>query len=381
MRNVFIFIALFPLFATARPLPVVQEDSAFVRENFTKHEVVITMRDGVELFTSVYVPVDISEKNTYPFLLQRTCFGSAPYGLKNYTKLLYYSPHMMREKFIFVKQYVRGRYGSEGSFTNTRPLMAVKNTTKDVDESTDAFDTIEWLLKNIPYANGEVGLYGISYAGFYAMAGALSGHPDIKAVSSQAPVSDFFFEDFHHNGAFVLAVAGVLPVFDMPPPRPDTAYWFVDYFPEISITDGFSWYKSMTLLQKLGELYRGNFFWNEIVLHPDYDDLWQQRSLIPHLKAKKDLPPVLNVGGWFDAEDLTGVQDVYKNNRSVSPNRLVMGPFGHGTGQKSRATICRATCNSETASPLFLRETSSWYYSGIDSKISTRVLTKNNNGK
>jgi putative CocE/NonD family hydrolase len=331
-----ILLVILPLFAAAQQLAESQRDSVFVRENFVKYEVFITMRDGVKLFTSIYVPGDISEKNPYPFLIQRTCFGVAPYGADNYAQLLYYSRYMMREKFIFVRQDVRGRYMSEGSFTNMTPLLTTKTTSNDVDESTDAYDTIEWLLKNVPYNNGKVGLYGISYAGFYALSGALSGHPAIKAVSPQAPVSDFFFEDFHHNGAFVLGVANALPVFGVQSQKPTTAHWFAGFFPEINTNNGFDWYKSMTPLSNLGRLYPDNFFWNEIVQHPDYDEFWQKRSLIRHLKNRKNLPPILNVGGWFDAEDMTGVLDIYKLIDSGSPNTLIMGPFGHGNWAKEQ---------------------------------------------
>ncbi len=328
-----IFLVLLPLMLTGQKLTLAQQDSVFVHENFTKQEVYITMRDGVRLFTSIYIPKDISSENPYPFLIHRTCFGSSPYGTSNYPKLLYYSNHVMREKFIFVKQDVRGRYMSEGIFTNMTPYIPSKKTLKDVDESSDTYDTIEWLLKNIPNNNGNVGLYGISYTGFYAITGALSGHSAIKAVSPQAPISDFFFEDFHHNGAFVLAVGNALPVFGIHAPKPTESHWFLAHFPEINSNNGYNWYKSMTPLQNFGKLYSDNFFWNEIILHPNYDDFWQKRSIIPHLNTHTKMPPILNVGGWFDAEDMVGVLDIYKhiekNNAAVS-NTLIMGPFGHG---------------------------------------------------
>ncbi|MET3126169.1 putative CocE/NonD family hydrolase [Arcicella rosea] len=328
-----ILFVLLPLMLMGQKLTLAQQDSVFVRENFSKQEVYITMRDGIRLFTSIYIPKDISSKNPYPFLIYRTCFGSSPYGSNNYPKLLYYSNHVMREKFIFIKQDVRGRYMSEGIFTNMRPFIPSQKTTKDVDEASDTYDTIEWLLKNIPNNNGNVGLYGISYTGFYAISGALSGHPAIKAVSPQAPISDFFFEDFHHNGAFVLAVGNALPVFGIHTPKPTENHWFLAHFPEIKTQNSFNWYKSMTPLQNFGKLYSDNFFWNEIIEHPNYDDFWQKRSIIPHLNTSIKMPSILNVGGWFDAEDMIGVLDIYKhiekNNTAVS-NTLIMGPFGHG---------------------------------------------------
>lgn len=314
-------------------LAIPQLDSAFVKENFVKIQMQIPMRDGVKLFTNIYVPKDISETNTYPFLMQRTCFGAEPYGNDEYPKMLYYSRYMMREKFIFVKQDVRGRWMSEGIFTNMAPIIDNKTKPTDIDESSDTYDTIEWLLKNIPNNNGKVGLYGISYPGFYAISGALSGHPAIKAVSPQAPVSDFFFEDFHHNGVFALGVSLYLPMFGVQHPKPTSTSWYDDKFPQPNTNNGYDWFKTMTPLKNLGKFYTDNFFWNEIVEHPNYDEYWKKRSVIPHLKNIKNLPAMLEVGGWFDAEDLVGPLGIYKNIEKYHPNAintLVMGPFGHG---------------------------------------------------
>jgi putative CocE/NonD family hydrolase len=336
---ILVVLMVFPFFCTiGQNTALAKQDSAFVRENYSKQEVYITMRDGIKLFTSIYIPKSVSDKNTYPFLIQRTCFGSFPYGPNEYPNMIYYSRFMMREKFIFVKQDVRGRYMSEGKFTNLTPLITEKEHSNMVDESTDAYDTIEWLLKNISYNNGNVGLFGISYAGFYALSGALSGHPAIKAVSPQAPVSDFFFEDFHHNGAFVLAVGNALPAFGIPKVETTANYWFAKYFPTIKSNSSYDWFLSKTPLNKFGKMHTGNFFWEEIRQHPNYDDYWIKRSIIPHLKKVKNLPPILNVGGWFDAEDLTGVLDIYKTieQSHSSGNTLVMGPFGHGDWSKEQ---------------------------------------------
>ena len=330
---ILVVLMVFPFFCTiGQNTALAKQDSAFVRENYSKQEVYITMRDGIKLFTSIYIPKSVSDKNTYPFLIQRTCFGSFPYGPNEYPNMIYYSRFMMREKFIFVKQDVRGRYMSEGKFTNLTPLITEKEHSNMVDESTDTYDTIEWLLKNISYNNGNVGLYGISYAGFYALSGALSGHPAIKAVSPQAPISDFFFEDFHHNGAFVLAVGNALPAFGIPKNETTPKHWFTKQFPTIKSNSSYDWFLSKTPLSKFGKMHTGNFFWEEIRQHPNYDDYWIKRSIIPHLKKLKNLPPILNVGGWFDAEDLTGVLDIYKTieQSHSSENTLVMGPFGHG---------------------------------------------------
>ena len=168
--------------------------SEWVKENYNKTIYNIEMRDGTKLHTIVYCPKDASKSNTYPFLMQRTCYNIAPYGLDKFPGSLGPSKTLMREKYIFVYQDVRGRYMSEGTWTNMTPQMANKSKKTDVDESSDTYDTIEWLIKNVPNNNGRVGQWGISYPGFYTVAGALSGHPALRASSPQAPVSDFFFQ-------------------------------------------------------------------------------------------------------------------------------------------------------------------------------------------
>lgn len=331
---IFIFLSLYN-FANAQAI----SDSAFVKQNYTKAEYQIPMRDGTKLFTSVYVPIDASASNTFPILMQRTCYNIAPYGPTNYAKRLYYSRYMMREKFIFVEQDVRGRYMSEGIFTNMTPHIPNKKTNTDIDEASDTYDTIEWLLKNINHNNGKVGQYGISYPGFYTVAGALCGHPALKASSPQAPVSDFFFEDFHHNGAFTMGYGLTFPVFGIQHPKPTSEDWFENEFPKKNTNDGFDWYMTQTPLKKLGENYKNNFFWKEHVDHPNYDDFWQKRSIVPHLKNVKNLPAIMTVGGWFDAEDITGPFAIYKNIEKYNAgayNTLVMGPFGHGDWSRDR---------------------------------------------
>ncbi|MDW8018636.1 MAG: CocE/NonD family hydrolase [Chloroherpetonaceae bacterium] len=309
-----------------------QPDTNFVRANYQKAEYQIPMRDGVKLYTIVYTPKDASPTNTYPILMQRTCYSIAPYGKDNYPQEIGPSPIMMREKYIFVYQDVRGRYMSEGKWTNVTPHIPNKKSEKDVDESSDAFDTIEWLLKNIPYHNGRVGLWGISYPGFYAIASALCNHPALKAVSPQAPVTDFFFDDFHHNGAFTLQYFITYPIFGIQTPGPTTEDWWASQMiAEPSTRDGYKFYLSLGSLKNGDKYYPDNFFWKETVEHPNYDEFWQKRNIIQHLKDVR--PAVLTVGGWFDAEDLYGPLAVYKTIEKHNPNTfniLTMGPFGHG---------------------------------------------------
>jgi uncharacterized protein len=192
------------------------ENSAEIREHYTKFEFRIPMRDGVKLFTSVYVPKDSSRP--YPFLIVRTPYGVAPYGADRYPKRLGPAPIFVRDGFIFVNQDVRGRFMSEGTFVEMTPHKDAKKSTTDTDESTDAYDTIEWLLHHVPNNNGNAGIWGISYPGFFAAAGIIDSHPALKAASPQAPVTDLYMgDDAYHNGAFMLAANFGFYTFFKPP--------------------------------------------------------------------------------------------------------------------------------------------------------------------
>lgn len=306
----------------------------FVKDNFTKKEVYVTMRDGVKLFTSIYIPKDISAKNKYPILMQRTCYSVAPYGEDQFKKNLGPNKFLQNEKYIFVYQDVRGRYMSEGTFTNMTPQVDHK-TKKDIDESTDTYDTIDWLVKNIQNNNGNVGQYGTSYPGFYTAVGVLADHPALKASSPQAPISDVWYDDFHHNGAFMMGYFRTFPVFGVQKTKAENTAWYINAMKKLASTseDGSLFYNEMGTLKDGIEKYYGreNFFVNEIVDHPNYDDFWKKRDLLPHLKNIKHA--VMTVGGWFDAEDLRGPLHIYKTIERTSPkakNTIVMGPFSHG---------------------------------------------------
>jgi putative CocE/NonD family hydrolase len=263
--------------------------------------------------------------------MQRTCYNIAPYGVDEFPSLLGPSLTMMQQKYIVVYQDVRGRYMSEGTFTNMTPHIANKTKNTDTDEASDTYDTIDWLLKNVQNHNGRVGQWGISYPGFYTVAGALSQHPALKASSPQAPVSDFFFEDFHHNGAYTQGYYLTFPVFGIQHPKPTTADWFDAEMIDTHTGDGYQFNLDLGPLKNFDKYYKNNFFWQEHVQHPNYDDFWQKRSITPHLKNVNHA--VMVVGGWFDAEDITGPLAVYKNLNKNNPNAyntLVMGPFGHG---------------------------------------------------
>jgi hypothetical protein len=310
-------------------------DSEVVRATYVKYEYRIPMRDGVNLFTIVYVPRDASSTHTYPIVMQRTCYSVAPYGADAYAQRVGPDPFMMREKYIFVYQDVRGRYMSEGTWENVRPFIPDSIKAKDrhaADEASDTYDTIEWLLTNVPYHNGRVGQWGISYPGFFTTMSVLSGHPALVAVSPQAPVTDFYFEDFHHNGALTQAYFYTYPVFGIAPLGPTAEHWWLPRMVQEGLPDDYDFQLGLgPLATTTTRYYHDNFFWQEIVHHPDYDAFWQARAVARHLTGH--VPAMLTVGGWFDAEDLYGPLTVYKTVQAHHPtafNGLVEGPFRHG---------------------------------------------------
>jgi putative CocE/NonD family hydrolase len=307
--------------------------------NYTKQELQIPMRDGKKLFTAVYAPKDTTR--TYPILLNRTPYGVTPYGVDRYPSALGPSAEMARDGFIFAYQDVRGRMMSEGEFVNVAPLNTQKRGPRDFDESTDAYDTIDWLIDNIPNNNGKVGMWGISYPGFYAAAGMIDAHPALKAVSPQAPIADWFVgDDFHHNGAFYLAHAfGFLASFGYPRPKPTMNFNPIFEFPT---PDGYDFFLKMGPLPNANTKHFKNKipFWNEIMQHGNYDAFWQARNLRPHLKNIR--PAIMTVGGWFDAEDLFGALNVYRSVETLNPgahNILVMGPWYHGGWARSDGDV------------------------------------------
>ena len=335
-------ITLFPSFLLkTRRLPVwilwlipfLTSGADTVPDKYRKVEYRIPMRDGVLLYTAVYIPRDASPDKRYPILMQRTCFGAAPYGPDQYKKSIGPSPRMQAEGYLFVYQDVRGRWASEGNWTNMTPVLSEQERQKNpkaIDESTDTYDTIEWLLRHVGHHNGRVGLWGISYAGFYAMAGSINAHPALKAISPQAPIADFFREDIHHNGAFTQLTLLAYPVFDDRRSGPTTKPWFLPHIIDTGNSTEFDWHKRLGALSNAGKYLAGNTFWQQTIAHPDYDSFWQRRSVLSQLHAVQ--PAVLIVGGWFDAEDLYGPLSMYKTlatHRQRFRPMLWMGPFGH----------------------------------------------------
>lgn len=316
------------------PVPPATPSNAAIKEAYSKFEYRISARDGVKLFVAVYVPKDVfSAGKTYPVMMTRTPYSVGPYGQDQYPFRLGPSELFSKDKFIFVYGDVRGRYLSEGEPSQLRPHKAVKSSAKDTDESTDTYDTIDWIVKHVPGCEPKVGLWGISQPGFYASAGMIDAHPALLAVSPQAPVTDYYLgDDVYHNGAFMLAAnfgfyMNFRPRVGEPgPPTPALRF-------EMGTPDGYDFFLSMGPLANSEEKYfkRSNPFWTELLENSVYNKFWEAHSIWKHLKAIK--PSVMTVGGWFDAEDLQGPLRTFEAIETHSPpatNMLVMGPWTHG---------------------------------------------------
>lgn len=319
------------------------EDSLYMRTHYSQAEYRVSMRDGTELFILVYTPKD--QTKTYPILLNRTCYNASSY--RDFKTHGHPSRYLVKDGYILVFQDVRGRYMSGGVFNNMTPNIPgndPRNKTA-IDESSDTWDTIDWMVKNLKGNNGRVGIYGISYPGFYSAASLPDAHPALKAVSPQAPISDFFFDDFHHMGAYLQSYTAAFAVFGYQKKDTTRNDWFMPElmrFYQKPVADGYNFHLSQGPLKNITEKYHhDNFFWQQIVNHPNYDTFWQKRTLLPHLNNIK--PAVLTVGGWFDAEDLYGPLNIYKKIESSTPgakNSIIMGPWGHGdwTNEKPKTT-------------------------------------------
>ncbi|GAB3926469.1 CocE/NonD family hydrolase [Mucilaginibacter myungsuensis] len=330
MKRILIYIFTLSTVAAfaqrGRPSP----DAEYIKANYTKFEYQIPMRDGVKLFTSVYVPKDQTRK--YPFMMDRTCYSVSPYGPDTYKTSLGPSTQFVHDGYIFVYQDVRGRYMSEGMYKEMTPALEVHKTNKDVDEGTDTYDTIDWLLKNVANNNGKVGVWGISYPGFYTTAALTSRHPALVAASPQAPIADLWRDDGWHNGAFFLvANFGFYPGFinrqdDKPTQRRGGRM-------NPGTDDGYDFFLKMGPMKNTNAKYYKDTMrlWNDLLAHPDYDQHWKDRNILTHLHDIKTA--VLVTGGWYDAEDLYGAINTYKvlaKNNPKSPIYFTMGPWVHG---------------------------------------------------
>lgn len=333
----------------------------YVKANYTKFEYRVPMRDGKRLFTSVYVPKDTAKP--YPILLNRTPYSVAPYGADQYKADIGPSALFGKDGFIIVYQDVRGKNMSEGEFINMTP-----HTASGINESTDTYDTIEWLLKHLPNHNGRVGTWGISYPGFYTAAGMINAHPALKLASPQAPITDWFTgDDFHHNGALFLPHAFNF-LFSFGQPRPEPVVAVRTPF-DHKTPDGYQFFQNLGPLYNANERYMKNqvAFWTDMMKHPNYDEFWQSRNLRPHLRNIQ--PQVLTVGGHFDAENLYGAWEVFKNVEKqghAKDNRIVMGPWYHGQWARDLGEFL--------GDIRFNAKTSEWYRENVELPYFKHIL-------
>ena len=356
IKHLFTLIFLSTLIISCRKTPKVADaeiSETYVSDNYTKSEVDITMRDGIKLHTTIYSPKDSSKE--YPIIMQRTPYSSQPYGAGNFKEKIAPNIHMMKDGYIVVYQDVRGRWLSEGHYENMRAYNPNKTTDADIDESSDTYDTIDWLVNNVENNNGNVGIWGISYPGFYSTYAVVDAHPALKAASPQASIADFFFDDFHHNGAYLLSYFRATSLFGTPRPngdKPIDTAWYV--LPELPTEDQYQFFLDEGPLKNLDHFFEyetadtprmakegvtDDYFWNELKEHPNYDELWQSRGLIQHLKNVKPTVATMVVAGEFDAEDLYGPLETYKNIEKYNAdnyNTLVFGPWDHGGWARSK---------------------------------------------
>ncbi len=323
----------------------------YVQDNYTKKEVKIAMRDGVKLHVTIYAPKDTSK--TYPILLQRTPYSCQPYGADTFRTKIGPNSHLMKEGNVIVYEDVRGRWMSEGVYDNMRAYIPNK-TAKQTDETTDTYDTIDWLVKNVENNNGNVGTWGISYPGHYATVSTIDAHPALKAASPQACIGDFFFDDFHHNGAFLLSYFRAISLFGTYKDQPTDSAWYS--FPKMGTEDQYQFFLDKGPLKNLNEYFQydkldtkvatnknkiDDFFWKEIVEHPNYDDNWKRKGIIQHLDKVPSTVATMIVGGWFDAEDLYGPLETYKGIEKQQPNNyntMVFGPWDHGAWARNKVS-------------------------------------------
>ena len=335
----FVWSALASFAQPGQLTPQQRELADYIKSHYTKSEVMIPMRDGVKLFVCIYEPQD--KKQKYPIMFDRTPYSVGPYGPDNYKTLLGPDELFARAGYIFVYGDVRGRYMSEGVYEDVRPYIPNKKGNQ-IDETTDTYDTVDWLIRNLPNNNGRVGVYGISYPGFYTSMAGIDGHPAIKAISPQAPVSDWFHgDDNHHNGALFLAQNfSFFTGFGQPRSVPTSNNDYVKRF-DYGTQDGYQYYLAMGGMKNSGDAFEKQLgfrlkFWDEMMAHPNYDQFWKERNIFPNLRNIH--AAVMTVGGWYDNEDLFGALGTYQSIEKQNPgifNVLVMGPWFHGGWARS----------------------------------------------
>jgi putative CocE/NonD family hydrolase len=336
-----------------------------VQTRYTKREVMVPMRDGVRLFTSIYLPKDTHQ--LHPILLNRTPYGVQPYGPETFPRCVGPSSAFAQEDYIVIYQDVRGRFLSEGVFEDVRPFNPAKGP-KDTDESTDTWDTLDWLLKNLPNHNGRVGLWGISYPGHLAVQGMLCGHPALKAVSPQAPMIDLWEgDDVYHRGAFQLSANFAFFLFFHS--QRGTPSSTAPVVTNPGTPDGYRWFLEAGSLGSMAARLKQaqEPIWQSYLHHTSDDAYWQARDLRPHLRKVR--PAVLTVGGWFDAEDLFGTLACAQALDRQSPetdSHLVMGPWTHGQWAHGDGSRIAATA--------FGSNTTAWFQQDVELRFFNQHL-------
>jgi putative CocE/NonD family hydrolase len=330
--SVFLLATTLMVQVKAQTAPAFDQES-FIKTHYSKHEYRIPMRDGAKLFVSVYSPdpAEFKDHGPYPFLMTRTPYSCAPYGEDKFPARLGASTELLASGYIFVCADARGRYESEGVFQEMNPHIDDKKSNKDVDESSDMYDTVDFLLKHVENNNGKVGITGISYPGFYTSASIIDSHPAIKAASPQAPMTDLFFgDDAYHGGGFMLPANYGFYVNFKPQHNPTTGEPRVPY--DFRDADGYDFYLKAGNTETLDKRFDGtNFLFHDQLVHDTYDDYWQKRDISRHMKNIH--AAVMTVGGWFDAEDLSGPFKTFHAIDRFNPgatNTLVVGPWTHG---------------------------------------------------
>ncbi len=317
------YVALLLALPALAPAPVRPQQHQ-TDERFLISDIMIPMRDGVRLHTRIFTPKD--QSGPLPIIMKRTPYGVAG-SAGDFTT---YLKSLANDGYIFAFQDIRGKYGSEGAFVMQRPARAPGDTSA-LDEGTDTYDTIEWMLRNVPRNNGRVGMLGVSYDGWTTIMGALEPHPALKAISPQASPADMWLgDDFHHNGAFRLSYAFEYAA--MMESGKDVQQFAFDRY------DTFDWYLSLGPLANVNALHLHGKIptWNDYVTHPDYDEFWKHQTVIPHLRAVR--VPTLNVAGWWDQEDFYGpirIYDALEQSDTAHLNYLVVGPWNHGGWSRS----------------------------------------------
>ena len=351
----------------------------WIKEHYTKKEYKIVMRDGAKLFTSVYSPKDTTR--TYPIILTRTPYTVSPYGEDKFPRSLGPNDEMTKEGNIFVFQDVRGKFLSEGDFDNMRGYISNKKNSKQVDESSDTYDTIDWLVKNIKHNNGNVGMWGISYPGFYAAMSLMDSHPALKAVSPQAPIADWFIgDDMHHGGALSLSMTfNFFKSFGLKRDSLTTQWRSIDKYASPDMYTFFLNLGSMANIDKV--FYKDQVkFWKDVVAHPNYDEFWKSRSNLPYFTNVR--PAVLLVGGWYDSEDLYGPLHIYESieqKNIKNDTHLIMGPWSHGGWSRSNGStfgdFSLGENTSETYNQKYLTPFFNYYLKGEGHPFSEEVVT------